>query len=146
MAQLRHDVSTTFGVQESGLDWMTQTLDTLEEYLTGVRILGECTPRMADELMSYGERFSAQWVAERLRREGIRAEAVDARSFLRTDDRFGDATVERKQTAAALQALAPKWEDTIPVITGFIGADSQGRTTTLSREEATTPLRWWPMG
>ena len=42
--------------------------------------------------------------------------------------------MERKQTAAALQALAPKWEDTIPVITGFIGADSQGRTTTLGRE------------
>ena len=88
VAQLRHDVSTTFGVQESEVvDWMTQTLDTLEEYLTGVRILGECTPRMADELMSYGERFSAQWVAERLRREGIRAERwMHVRSFAQMID------------------------------------------------------------
>ena len=133
--ELRVVLMESFGIAEpSVVAWIAETLETLEEYLTGVRILGECTPRMADELMSYGERFSSQLVAERLRRAGLSAQAVDARGFLRTDSRFGEASVERAETQQAIAALEASWSAITPVITGFIGADDRGRTTTLGRE------------
>ena len=36
----------------------------LERLLSGISLLGECSPRTADELVSYGEVLSSQYVAQ----------------------------------------------------------------------------------
>jgi aspartokinase/homoserine dehydrogenase 1 len=58
---------------------------------------------------------------------------VDARTFVRTDDRFGDAIVDWPATATALDAASGAWAGRIPVVTGFLGRAPDGRTTTLGR-------------
>jgi aspartate kinase len=92
-------------------------------------------PEKSDLLASYGERISAAVVAAYFVRRGLPAVAVDARDFVVTDDNFNNArylehpTVERSR--AALGPLLARGE--LPVVTGFIGRDARGRTTTLGR-------------
>ena len=91
-----------------------------------------------DEILSFGERVSAVVVAGALEAAGVSARAVDARTWAVTDDRFGDATVLWGPTSQRLTELTREWTDAdtqgvVHVHTGFIGATSDGRTTTLGR-------------
>ncbi len=69
-----------------------------------------------------------------MRRRGLDAVAVDARELVVTDSAFGEAEPDlaatSRRTAALLARLRP---GAVPVVTGFIGADRSGRTTTLGR-------------
>src|SRR5690606_34567212 len=46
---------------------------------------------------------------------------------------FGRAVPDVRETFGKLQALSLSWGDAVPVVTGFIGATREGRTTTLGR-------------
>src|SRR5690606_20967907 len=58
---------------------------------------------------------------------------VDARGWMVTDARFGNAVVDWPATAERVATLAPHWVGQIPVNTGFLGQTPDGRTTTLGR-------------
>lgn len=107
----------------------------LQNFVTGVTILGEVTPRTLDYIAAIGERLSCRLVAAALRRAGCAAEAVEATEFLVTDDSFGNALPEfdatRERARARLGPLLAA--GTVPVVTGFIGATPEGVTTTLGR-------------
>jgi aspartokinase/homoserine dehydrogenase 1 len=90
-------------------------------------------PAALDLLLSVGERLSAMVVARALDASGVPALAVDARDFLATDGRHGDATVDLVESRALLHREIPAWGDRVPVITGFIGRSPDGCTTTLGR-------------
>lgn len=101
----------------------------------GIHVLGELTPRALDTISSFGERLNAPLVAAALRTRGLQAQAVDAQSLIRTDDRFGDASPVWAPTHAQIvEQLVPLLDaGTVPVITGFIGATEAGNITTLGR-------------
>ena len=61
----------------------------LERLLSGISLLGECSPRTADELVSYGEVLSSQYVAQALKDRGYEAVAIDSGDFLVTDAHYG---------------------------------------------------------
>ncbi len=107
----------------------------LETVLQAVAALKELSPSTADLVAGMGERWSARLLAAALRAQGIPARAIDADTFLITDDRFGEASPDLEQTRARARALLlPLLEQGIlPVVTGFIGATPQGRPTTLGR-------------
>ncbi len=107
----------------------------LETVLQAVAALKELSPSTADLVAGMGERWSARLLAAALRAQGIPARAIDADTFLITDDRFGEASPDLEQTRARARALLlPLLEQGIlPVVTGFIGATLQGRPTTLGR-------------
>jgi aspartokinase/homoserine dehydrogenase 1 len=108
-------------------------LAALREVLLGVSLLGEVSPATRDLVLSYGERLAAEVVAAAIRRAGRSALAVDARRWLVTDDRFGEARVREPESRAHLAGLRATWADAVPVVTGFIAATADGRTTTLGR-------------
>ena len=108
-------------------------LESLGHLLRGVSLVRERTPQTVDHVLAYGERLSAALVADLLVARGLPGLAVDARTWLRTDDAFGRAHVDREATRAAVERLAPDWEGHIPVHTGFTGQTADGRTTTLGR-------------
>jgi aspartate kinase len=88
-------------------------------------------PREADLLAACGEVVSAVVVAHELRAAGIPATAMTgAEAGVLTDDRFGDAAVLRVEPAMLTRALDA---GLIPVVTGFQGVTTSGRTTTLGR-------------
>lgn len=106
----------------------------LERLLSGVSLLGECSPRTADELVSYGEVLSSQYVAQALKDRGYEAVAIDSGDFLVTDAHYGSASVfteaSRERCRALFAGLPP---GVIPIVTGFIARDEAGRRTTLGR-------------
>lgn len=88
-----------------------------------------------DEVVAAGEDLSAAIMAAALRARGTPAVEVDARRVVRTDARFGRAAPQDETTVRlAWELLGPLLaRGTVPVMQGFVGADDQGRTTTLGR-------------
>ncbi|QGZ72676.1 lysine-sensitive aspartokinase 3 [Aeromonas hydrophila] len=89
---------------------------------------------LADRIIACGELMSTRLFTELLRQRGVKACWQDARQLLRTDSRFGKASVDLAATRALCQAaLGPLLGDNLIITQGFIGADGDGRTTTLGR-------------
>ena len=106
----------------------------LERLLSGISLLGECSPRTADELVSYGEVLSSQYVAQALKDRGYEAVAIDSGDFLVTDAHYGSASVFTEASRERCRALfAGLPAGVIPIVTGFIALDEAGRRTTLGR-------------
>jgi aspartate kinase len=110
--------------------------DELKKLLEGLAILGEVPPRGLDKILSYGELLSSAIVADALRERHIPAQLMDARRFIKTDDRFGQASPLFDITnGMTREALAPVIEaGGVPVVQGFIGSTREGATTTLGFE------------
>lgn len=110
--------------------------DELKKLLEGLAILGEVPPRGLDKILSYGELLSSAIVADALAERRIPARLMDARQFIKTDDRFGQASPLFDITNPSIQqALGGALEqDEVPVIQGFIGSTREGATTTLGFE------------
>ena len=95
----------------------------------------ELSPMHSDTVVAVGERLSARIIAALLRQNGIRSVAVDGSDILITDDVHGNANPNTDLTARRVsELLAPMLQrDMIPVVTGYIGATADGKTTTLGR-------------
>lgn len=106
--------------------------NTLLNLLTGVSLVREISPRTMDYVLSFGERNSNYLIAEAFKIDGIDASYLDARKIIKTNKDFGSAKVNFELT----DELIIKHFDqvnSLQVITGFIGSDSGGLTTTLGR-------------
>ena len=100
-----------------------------------VNVLGELTPRALDAISGMGEQMSVRILAAYLRELGYEAEAIDATELIVTDGNFQSANPLVAETRARASArLGPLLErGAIPIVTGFIGATTDGVTTTLGR-------------
>ena len=108
----------------------------LRSTLQGIHLLRHCPPRALDMTASFGERLSAFIVAAYLDRTHAAA-FVDARDFLVTDDQFTHANVHfpatNRRTRAYFSRLFRRSKQAVPIVTGFIGATTDGQTTTIGR-------------
>lgn len=106
-----------------------------ERLCEGTALLHELTPRALDSISSLGERLSAPLVAGALRDLGVKSEAVNASELIVTDSFHGGAEPLMEKTRERSQALLRPLLDRgiVPVVTGFIGATSEGVLTTLGR-------------
>jgi aspartate kinase len=110
--------------------------DELKKLLEGLAILGEVPPRGLDKILSYGELLSSAIVADALAERGIRAQLMDSRKLIKTDDRYGSASPLFEITDRNIrEAITPAIESgAVPVLQGFIGSTREGATTTLGFE------------
>ena len=110
-------------------------LEELRVYLRAVNALAELTPRTRDAIAAIGERLSSELVAEALSQQGLRAETIDARTVILTDDKFGAASPLMSEIAPRLKLKMKPMLGTgqVPVIGGYMGATKDGVTTTLGR-------------
>ncbi|OEU12448.1 aspartate kinase, partial [Fragilariopsis cylindrus CCMP1102] len=107
-----------------------------EQMLTGVKMIQELSPKSLDQLVSYGERCSVRIMAARLNQIGIPAQSFDAWELgIITDSQFGDAKLLPSYESKIQNAFKEKINDvnTVAIVTGFIGHDSNGKITTLGR-------------
>ena len=88
-----------------------------------------------DAVLAYGEMLSSELLAELLNERGLKAQHVDARRCLVTDDQYTCALPLMPDTLfKARDALAPIIENgLVPVLGGFIASTVDGTTTTLGR-------------
>lgn len=110
-------------------------IDELEMLIKGVDIVGELTPRSFDTFCSFGELLSTTIFAAALQEAGHEVVWQDVRKVMITDNNFSSARpLEDVCVEAAGRLVAPELESGRIVITqGFIGATTDGRTTTMGR-------------
>jgi aspartate kinase len=111
------------------------TFDALDEVLRGLSAIRELTPRISDQIVSYGERLSSRIVAAAFCERGVDAAHIDAREIIVTDSEFQkaaplDDVVEKRATEKLKPLLA---QGKVPVMGGFIASNEEGLTTTLGR-------------
>lgn len=113
-------------------DKLFALLDELESYARHEEI--NFRDDLKDALLSMGERMSSLLVSAIIRENGVHALNFDVRKVLRTNDRYTEASPDIAVIAQlAQQLLLPELENAIVVTQGFVGADENGKTTTLGR-------------
>ena len=104
----------------------------LDGVLAGLAEAGRLGAAERDHALSFGERAAVRLVAAALRAQGLDATPVDAWDLgLVSDSNHGRARPREGVLAAVGRALAGV--PGVPVVTGFLAADGQGRLTTLGR-------------
>ena len=105
------------------------------ELCSAIAVLGEATPRALDAVAGLGERMSVRLLAAACECAGTAAKAIESTELIITNDRFQNAHPDFGATTFATRSvLNPLLEaGIVPVVTGFIGATSQGVLTTLGR-------------
>lgn len=90
--------------------------------------------QLADEIIAYGERFSARLFTQVLKENNILAVYQDARSLIKTNSHFGKAQVLLAETKNQVTTLLlPLCHEQVVITEGFIGSTKAGDTTTLGR-------------
>ena len=85
-----------------------------------------------DKITSYGERLSAHIIAEYLSSIGTKSKFFDSRKVILTDNNFGNALVDLKNSYEKIKNCF-NGIDSTQIVTGFIGATKRGETTTIGR-------------
>jgi len=107
-------------------------MEELGELLHGVSLIKELTPRTLDRIKSFGERNSAFILSQVISQDGLAGAYLNATEVVVTNNNFGSAQVYLEETYANIQARF-EGSDNIFIITGFIGSNKNGVTTTLGR-------------
>ncbi len=111
-------------------------LDDLLDEMRGLALHEELLHRndLKDQLLSMGERMSSLLFSAVLAEEQVATMNFDVRKVLRTDSEFGEATPDLAAIASLSDSLLrPEIATSVVVTQGFVGADAEGKTTTLGR-------------
>lgn len=113
----------------------SRVAEELSALVNGVAVLGELTPRSLDTFAAYGELMSSFIIHHYFESQKIKSFWVDARSFMKTDERYTKAAVRFDATEQQLKEIVlPKVHNGYVVMTqGFIGSTFGGITTTIGR-------------
>lgn len=132
---LHTETAATLGIGKSEL--VVECMDLLDEcerILQGVAMLGELSARTRDRIVAYGERMSGRMVAANLQKLGTQATQIESWDLgVLTDSHFGDASILDECWPTIKASIDAIPDDTVGVITGFIGKDAEGTITTLGR-------------
>jgi aspartate kinase len=118
------------------LHLLKDLLNEFRDVLLGISILGDITPKYRDYLFSFGERLSTPIVSFALKSAGINSVYMNGKEVgILTDSNFGDAKPLMDTTKLRVHhKIDPLLKQKIiPVVTGFIGCDQNGNTTTIGR-------------
>jgi len=110
------------------------TLETLFGELRQAALAPGEFDQVYDQVVAFGELISSHILARSIAAEGIPAHWEDARSYVTTDGNFREGIVDWIATEKKIQSLRQILKKNVVVVQGFIGATSDGLTTTLGRE------------
>ena len=106
----------------------------IRDLLRGIRLVKELSPRSLDYISSFGERMSSRCIADFFTRNGLSAKAHDVWDLgFVTDSNFGRARPLAGYEERMREAFAALEPGVVPVITGFVGKNSDGEITTVGR-------------
>jgi aspartate kinase len=129
VADLGIDVASGSGAKPG---WYEAAFAELANYLDGIRLIQELSPRTLDAVCSFGERLSSSIIAEYFRTRGTPSLAYFGwEAGIVTDDDFGEAEILPETYDEIPKRLAMKRG--IPIVTGFIAKNRAGIITTLGR-------------
>ncbi|MFZ1291799.1 MAG: bifunctional aspartate kinase/homoserine dehydrogenase I [Melioribacteraceae bacterium] len=126
------DVLVYHSKKNSAQKHITDHFDELSDILKGLYLLRELTPRILDNILSYGERLSNFIIAEAIKSKKIDCEYLNASKIIKTDNNFGNAHVNYEITNSNIVKYF-KSHQSMQIVTGFIGSNENGEITTLGR-------------
>lgn len=113
---------------------ITSLLKSIEDKLKGIYLIEESTYRQTDAIISIGEQLSKALLVAVINARGVQSSNLEAAEFIKTNSHFGNAEVYFDITNRLIREKFRKVDrNTIPVINGFTGSDSNGFVTTLGR-------------
>lgn len=107
--------------------------EALQKYLQGIFLLREFSDKTKDKILSFGELLSSAIIASALENQGASVALKDSRELIVTDNKYTQATVQKKQTRQQIRAYFSSAEAAIVILPGFISRAVSGDTTTLGR-------------
>ncbi|WP_055447996.1 bifunctional aspartate kinase/homoserine dehydrogenase I [Lacinutrix mariniflava] len=117
----------------ANIDFETE-FSRLDSLFAGVQLLGDYSQKIKDEVLAQGELISAKVVTALLIEKNINAKATDARTFIKTDDTFGNAKpIDALSKKNVVAYFKQNNGTTVNVVTGFIASNRDNKTTTLGR-------------
>ena len=108
-------------------------MNQLEELLTSVKNITEISERTKATILAFGECLSCTIVSAYLINENINACFVDARSLIKTNSVYNNASVDTLLTEETIINWHKTLNGKTPIVTGFIGSDKKNQTTNLGR-------------
>lgn len=122
-------------IQDEVFEEVSSLIKDLEKTVEGVIIVKELSDKTKDKIVSFGERLAVPIISAKLRDMGIKSESFTGGEVgIMTDENFGNASPLMKVTQHNVKNnLSNLLEETVPVITGFIGATQQGDISTIGR-------------
>jgi homoserine O-acetyltransferase len=118
---------------DNSIDLSTE-IQLLDEIFRGVNLLGDYSPKVKDQVLSQGEIMSAKLISYLLNKRGVKANFTDARLLIKTNNQFGKAQpFENTSEENVIEFFRNQPSDVTQIITGFIGSNLNGETTTLGR-------------
>jgi aspartokinase/homoserine dehydrogenase 1 len=126
-------IKTLFSVNDTDIrcrldDYFNELKSDLSSLFSGKKL----TPQFRDKILSYGELLSSAILSELLSQKNIPSEQLDACKVILTDDNFGSAHVHYQKSYNRIRTYY-KGRKKLQIITGFLGATEDGKTTTLGR-------------
>jgi len=113
---------------------LSKEFDKLDKLFEGVSLLHDYSPRVKDEVLSYGEIISVKLITQLLKSKGIKARFADSRELIKTNDVYGNAhPLDKISKENVLRHFKEHNGDTVNIVTGFIGSNADNHTTTLGR-------------
>lgn len=119
--------------QSSVLSLVKKFCNEMEDICNGIFLLGECSARTKDKLMSYGELLSSQLIHAAFNHNGSVSVWKDTRDVIQTNSNFGNASVNFFVTNNLINEFVQQQSSNILVFPGFIASDEHNVTTTLGR-------------
>ena len=113
---------------------LTEEFNLLDEIFRGVKLLGDYSAKIKDQVLSQGEIASGKLITHLLNNQGFKANFVDARTLIKTNNQFGKALpLQSVSKENVIEHFKKNTNDSIQIITGFIASNLQGETTTIGR-------------
>ena len=121
--------------RRDALNIMWAHIERFETLCKGLSMIHELSPRTLDAISGLGEMLCAPLLAGAIASQGNPSCSIEANTLIVTNNQFGQAEpLMEKTRIKAREVLLPLLNaGNIPVITGFIGANEEGVTTTLGR-------------
>ncbi len=137
-AKLKGVVNIIFdsdGFHQRLLDLIDRRMEELSVICQQIRTKGKFDPQDLDEIAAFGERINAHVFSALLCKRGVLSQAVEATNLIVTDNCYQSASPIQPDTNICIKnVLSPLLAaHTVPVVTGFIAATPEGKTTTLGR-------------
>lgn len=121
-------------IREEVISHLSIRIDELEKILIGICYLGELTARSKDNISSYGERLAAPIISGALRSLGVPSTYyTGGEAGIVTTDVYGNARPLQKSYENIYEILTPGLENSIQIVTGYIGENESKNITTLGR-------------
>ncbi len=118
--------------QTQALEFLDKNLEHLSNLLKGTFLIQEASPRMIDQVSSFGELLSSYIIALYVDQELGGVKFLDSRRMIATDSNFLAAKVDFERTNQQLND-AIESDKSVHLMGGFIASNQDGVTTTLGR-------------